>query len=522
MFLNGTKTTWLLLAVSALGGLVLFFVPMHWGARVLGQDSSFYVGAARELAHGRGLVVPDRAGGFVPLIHYPPLLPFLLSLGRWSKVDPWTVDRWLNSVLFSANILLTGLTVKRFSPSAWLPVTAALLAITSVGMLKLHSIADSEPIFVCCCLLGINGFCAYLQMNQRTPLVLASIAVALGCLDRYAGLSMIPVGLILTFSHRAKPMRGRLDDAIIFTMISAAPISAWITRNAVLYHNATNRTMQWHPPDAQAFAGAFATFVDWFVPSSYSQFTKTAVGGSALLVLLIVMSTWLTRNYHRSDRPGGPSANGGALRSVLIVTLCCYCGFVLIARTLFDGGINFDERILLPVFILGAMLFLIVADDVMKNRGRIAIVTRSLVFAYILVSAGRCTVWLRTAYAQGFGDYNVPPWRGSATIEWVAAEGMQIPLFSNDSQGIYFWTGRSIDEIPATGNALGSRFRDLDELAPVFAKSDGVLVYFYHPMTPANQFPSQTEIVRKLHLVAVHQFPDGVIYRSANADLTQP
>ncbi len=344
---------------------------------MLGQDSSFYVGAARELAHGRGLVVPDRAGGFVPLIHYPPLLPFLLSLGRWSKVDPWTVDRWLNSVLFSANILLTGLTVKRFSPSAWLPVTAALLAITSVGMLKLHSIADSEPIFVCCCLLGINGFCAYLQMNQRTPLVLASIAVALGCLDRYAGLSMIPVGLILTFSHRAKPMRGRLDDAIIFTMISAAPISAWITRNAVLYHNATNRTMQWHPPDAQAFAGAFATFVDWFVPSSYSQFTKTAVGGSALLVLLIVMSTWLTRNYHRSDRPGGPSANGGALRSVLIVTLCCYCGFVLIARTLFDGGINFDERILLPVFILGAMLFLIVADDVMKNRGRIAIVTRS-------------------------------------------------------------------------------------------------------------------------------------------------
>ena len=111
---NGKNYTAIgLLLGIAIIGFISILLATSWGAGVT-PDATFYLQGAQNIADGLGYVWIDFCSGACKAItHWPPLFPFILSLGTHLDLEPLAGARWLNASLFAANILLTGLILKK-------------------------------------------------------------------------------------------------------------------------------------------------------------------------------------------------------------------------------------------------------------------------------------------------------------------------------------------------------------------------------------------------------------------------
>jgi hypothetical protein len=61
-------------------------------------------------------------------------------------IDPLVGARWVNTLLFGANIVLVGNIVREMLPNSLLaPILASFLLLTSMEMYEIHAMAISEP-----------------------------------------------------------------------------------------------------------------------------------------------------------------------------------------------------------------------------------------------------------------------------------------------------------------------------------------------------------------------------------------
>src|SRR5262245_3228670 len=135
------KTILTLALLTLLAGFAAYCV---WYATAPGAaispDSTSYIGAARSLLAGKGLMV---RGG--PLMHYPPLTSTLLAAGGLFGPDPAEVARGLNALLLGASVFLMGYAIHRTTGAvvtAWL---GAALVLAAIDIVEVHTWAWSEP-----------------------------------------------------------------------------------------------------------------------------------------------------------------------------------------------------------------------------------------------------------------------------------------------------------------------------------------------------------------------------------------
>ncbi|MHB8136013.1 MAG: ArnT family glycosyltransferase [Anaerolineaceae bacterium] len=181
----------LILAFSMLIGatLVIYATSTNLG---ISPDSAVYIGVARNLMHGNGLVMPMI---FEPLTHYPPLFPILLTPAWFLNIDITIWIRVVNVLLFSSSILLIGLISKKIGILRyWIP---SLLMATNPALIEIHEFAWTEPLFIFLILLGIYFLKIYLEKNRLIFLLVASFSFSAALMTRYIGVAV--VGAFLVF-----------------------------------------------------------------------------------------------------------------------------------------------------------------------------------------------------------------------------------------------------------------------------------------------------------------------------------
>ncbi|HEX9443313.1 MAG TPA: glycosyltransferase family 39 protein, partial [Candidatus Binatia bacterium] len=192
-------------APALLAAAVIFYATA--AAVGVTPDAVVYLDAAAHLARGEGYTgfkigAPEPG----PVVHYPPLYPFVLSLGVRLGLAPPEAARFLGAALFAANTLLIGLVVFRATGSTKSSFLGAFLAATSIALIEIHSAAWSEPLFLFLALTGLFLTGAALEKNDWRALVPGALALGGAWLTRYVGAVLVAAAVLGRLLISRKPL----------------------------------------------------------------------------------------------------------------------------------------------------------------------------------------------------------------------------------------------------------------------------------------------------------------------------
>lgn len=507
-----------LLSVLALIGIMMLLFSTRWGIG-LSPDSSTYIAAARNLLNGRGLSVLSGDGEPIPMIRFPPLFPALLALMGTLGIDPLNGARWLNTFFFAANILLVGLVIYRYTRSSlFTSMLGSFLMLSSTHMLKIHSMAWTEPAFIFFGLFGLFLMAAYLERPRLILLLACSLPIALAFLTRYLGLALVTSGLLGIFFFSRQASYRRSIASIIFAGLTCFPMALWIRRNVYVAGRATGRKMVFHVIGSGHVNSALSTLSTWlFAPlvPGVGQGVLLQVGATsvlALIILLLLREKKLTGNV-RTNHPV-------AKMLPLLATFICSYGILLaVSISFFDAQTPLDDRILSPIYTSGLILFLCLGHKAMTTRRgnhAIGIFTIVLCIALAASYAARATTWVIRMHTDGQG-YASRAWRDSEIMERIRNLPSGTPIYSNGADAIYLLTGRPASMLPANADPAslqinGSYMDELIRMKHLLAKKDGVLVYL-NAIAWRRYLPSETKLKEQLTLRLLTRGVDGSIYK---------
>ena len=511
------------IAVMALVGMASLAAATRWGIGIT-TDSMTYIGVARNLLSGLGFTELYPDGTTIPLTHYPPLFPALLAILGVVGMEPSIAARWLNTLLFGANILLVGLAIKRIiRDSIWLPVFGSCLMLTSRVVLHIHSYAWTEPAFIFFALLGFLLLGAYLENSRLLFLVSSSGVIALAFLVRYPGLALVATGVVGILLLSKKGRHERIVDALGFGVISSVPLALWVAKNSWVADSATGREIVFHPFGLSHVMEALRTFSIWLLPAripapmrvSFLVLVVIGIVSSSLLMLRLQrrlgLRTFVKPFVHRMPY-------FVRLLAIFVVTY----GFLLVGSISFaDAETPLDDRILSPVYVSAVVFILYCVGELLRNPMRtrpvrVAVFVLCALFAAMYLRRG--TSWVAHGYNEGWGLAS-KTWQQSEILQDVRALPPDTQIFSNGHDVIFFLTGRPAWRIP---NRINPNVRQVNssyssqllEMRDRLERDRGVLVYFRSFLRWYQ--PTEEELEDELQLRALTQRADGAIYEAGS------
>lgn len=491
---------------------ILFVTPYGVGTS---PDSVSYINGARYLAAGNGVGVMERLLT-LPMTHRPPLYSILLASVGMTGVDVMVGARWLQAILFAANLFLFGWLAYRASGRLWLAAAGAFLLLASAVMLIIHAHAWSEGLFLFLSLLTVVILERHLEEEGGwKTLALAAIVTGLACLTRYAGLPLIAMGSLGVLLFGCYSFWRRVGGALVFGALSVLPLALWLARNQFVVGTATNRTFAFHPIGRRHLWQALYTASGWLqIPSEAPDVLRIvlwlAIGAAAGGLIY-----WRSRRRKRM-------ASIPAFIWLFAIFVALYTLFLLMSISFLDANTPLDDRILSPVYVSGLLLIIFLAGEAIRMAGdsrRVAVSAvvgvplALLAVAYVTHSAS----WVTESRAQGLG-YSSPQWQQSPLIAEVYSLPADTIIYSNAPEVIELLAKRPATPLPRQMEAMtqtenADYEQEVAAMKETLEGGEGVVVFFNVLDRPVM---TTEELHRNVSLHALAQVPDGVIYGADN------
>jgi 4-amino-4-deoxy-L-arabinose transferase-like glycosyltransferase len=479
----------------------------------LSPDSRAYLQAARFILQGKGICNINGNGDVVPLTHFAPLYPILLA-AFGAGADPLDRARALGIVVFGLNIVLGGCIVfRQTGKSALAGIIGSIIVAVSFDLLRVHAMAWSEPAFITFMLAGFLLTATYLNTLKMRWLIAGACALAAAFLMRYSGASiLLAVGLIVLL-WPGRRIRKRVIDSIIFGVISVLPMVIWILRNKLKAHDATDRTIAFHPPNWHDIQVSLITFVSWFVPVEVKTLNVAIVIG-AITILAIVLGALLAWRHETAKQSDVP------LQALLPIFAVVYLGFLLFSVSFVDAHTPLDYRILSPLYIT---LVLWVASLALrwifhdKNPLGARMMMAILLAGFIGSHIGRSAIWARATSKEGIG-FGAKVWRDSPTLAWIKALPPNTLLYSNAPDLIDFRTSRFAKPVPKLMDPITRKPEKtyvpyLKGLRDDLTARGGYIVWFKTRSASRWYLVTEKQLKKDLSLQAAQTFADGNVYQ---------
>jgi Dolichyl-phosphate-mannose-protein mannosyltransferase len=467
-------------------------------------DSTIYIDAARHLRAGDGFVALDGHRGAVPVTQYPPLYPALLALFGLACGDPLTAARPLHALLFGANVLLVGLLIRKAtgaSPAP--PPVGSLLAATSVDLLRIHTVAISEPLFLFLMTLSLYLLAGYARSRNWARLWLCSGLMGLALLTRYAGAALVAAAALHLWRRPGRPRSRAYRDVAIALGAGILPVASWIVRNVFVAGDAVRRSPALHSPSRERLGEALLTASGWLLPGSWLPELREGLM-IALCILAIggairygrgrastMSATATTPTTSAAPGPDGPPA----VISVLTGFLIAYAAMLLASISFVDANTPLDDRILAPAFV-AALVIGVTAVARWLDAPRLGRSLRTGVLAAILLFTTsyliRAATFVSRVRQDGQG-YASRVWTGSPLVARVRLLSPGVRVYSNAADAIQFLAERPADPPPpridpGTRRINGQFEAGIAQVRQELIGGSAVLVWFdavdwrwYHP-----------------------------------------
>ncbi|HOS64081.1 MAG TPA: glycosyltransferase family 39 protein [Candidatus Latescibacteria bacterium] len=503
------RTGWFVVFSACIGACAFFAILwITAGGIGVSDDPIVYLETAKNLLAGNGFVVHG-----TPMTHYPPLFPLMLAGSGLGGADLLQSARFLNALLFSANVVLCSLAV-------WIATKRSLLAAAITGCLvmvllpivKWHAQVYSEPPFLMFALIAIILLAEYVRSGGGRWLYLASSAIGLTMLTRYVGAAFVPVLIAIPFFSSSRPFRVRARIAGIAALVACSPLALWLAYNLSRAQTATNRMLAFRPPQVNEVTDFIWQAEAKLLPGAPLPL-KVALffvflSGVVWCGVLLHREGFFSRRLTRSEV---------ALPLVSASFSAAYFAFLVVSISFFDhSSIRQGTRLFVPI-----LFFLLLAGIAMGwitcarlERGPVCWVLVSLASGLFLIQARDSWVFAAETHANGL-YYNSVTWRNSETIAAAKSLPPDVRIFANNVGGVSFQIGRRVSSLPSKFDygTMQKRHQFAEQLGAVckaVLDSGAVIVYFSPGWAP--HLPTHVDLETACPLPVLGRFRDGIIY----------
>lgn len=432
----------LTLGLLALSGtfLILYATPQGMG---LSDDSIAYIAGARSILAGEGYREAWLASN-QPVTHFPPGFSAVLALVGINGLDPLRGTRFVNSLIFGANIFLLGLIGWRMTKSKMAGIILAALFLVNGALFRVHTTAMSEPLYI---FFTLAAFLAFSQYSiQQLPagysikwLILTAILTAFAYLTRYAGLALFATVLVSLFIFH-ETWKNRLTNAGIFLAGFLPFVFAWGIRNRLLTDNATNRQLVFHPITEENIQLGLSNFAAFVLP--VEAWRRALVNVQNLFsilpaVIFIVLLGWvIIKGSKKFFKPAVETPE--ILSFIGVLYIFGYLASILASMTLFDASTKFQLRILAPVYV-SLLIVLVYFGYWLWHRQKVLTILFSFfIFSLSLYGFSDTLIQLRKG-GQGYASFQ---WFDSQAMDFLDQLPDGVRIYSNQVGPVYLYTER--------------------------------------------------------------------------------
>lgn len=511
-------SVWLLLGVLAVGAGWVFSITRHGAG--MSPDSAIYVATAESLVSGNGLTVPFGDSPGQPLVHFPPFYPLTLAVMGWMGIDIRLAARLLNAMLLAGTTLLLAATLHLTSRDPRKTILGATLLILSPVVLKIFSMAWSEPLFLFFTLGSFLSLLVGAAKDARILIFTSAILAGLAALTRYAGIAILMAGTGALFIIGSSGLRAKIRDAGSYFVAGFAPLSLWFLRNLYVAGEAVNREVSIHPITRGHLWQAIETFAGWlFLPVEFPGRLK-----AVFLLVFLSIASWVL--FWLFFRPSGRAVEEQVSEirertylKMIAVYVSVYALFLIASITFVDANTPLDDRILSPLFILGFLVVAFMLSSLWERAGlqpwtRRLLAITLVVFAVVALQAS--ARWSLRALNHGLG-FNHTQWRNSSLLASLEMFDENATIYSNSPEAIYIHTKRSAYGLPRSINKVNSDenelfMQEMELMRTRLQDHEGLLVYFSGIRSDA--WLNAGELVKATGLDLLSAHPEGAIYSS--------
>jgi 4-amino-4-deoxy-L-arabinose transferase-like glycosyltransferase len=489
--LSKSTLTIILIVIIALVGSVMVFYSTVWGPWVY-SDSTEYIVSARNLIQGHGLGLYGPSGAFHPLSLHPPFYSLVLAFFGLFGADLVTTARWIDIILFGSTILVLGLSIYAFTKSALLSIISSLLFMSMPVVVDVFSGAMSEPLFL---FTGLTSLCLillYIKSNRTALLYISGATAGLSLLTRYSGVAFILTGICILLIFEHKPWGKRVLDVLIYGFLSCLPTIAWFIWLRVYALGARSYPVHINLGEQLTKFKLAAMEILWsWIPftSLLPRYTYNLARNILVIftLLLLVLVLLVVRKMQKNKQQVLDTGNGLILGVVLLILAAAYL-FVLVFSSIFTSPPpDLISRTFLPVQLAGLLaIFSLILFIIRPWKFARWLYIIPMVFALgISISYLHDTADLVSRYHQEGAGYTGSAWKNAAIFKLVEQLPGNIPIISNESAAVLFFTGRPAydvseltDQIP---QPIANRYGDdpADPAQRAFRENGAALVLFY-------------------------------------------
>lgn len=338
----------LLLALPGLIGFFLLCFSTRSGFGV-SPDSVQYLYAARSIAEGQGVrdLYDDQGKG--PYTHAPPAFPAVVAVAAAAfGEDPFLrAGSWLNRLLFALGAFVLGWSIERITRSMKIALVAGLFVLCGVDWFSIHEMIWTEPMYFLTSYLGLWYLSSAISTGSRRDLWLTIGFIAVSCLTRYAGMTLLLVLWIALLWSGPETLPRRFFRASGATLLAATPLSLWMARNALLSGNPTDRGFTYHPMDGRVGKELLLTVGEFCLQVVQTKEQSCVVG--ALMIAGVVILLLIQRKAF------GRFLDSAVFPRILFLYSFVFLLFLAVSNTFFDITPLYF-RIIDPILVNGVVI----------------------------------------------------------------------------------------------------------------------------------------------------------------------
>ncbi|TDO22481.1 glycosyltransferase family 39 protein [Pedobacter duraquae] len=479
-------------------GLVILYT--NYNGVGVSPDSIVYLSTARNIATNFSFT--EYSGD--RLVDFPlgyPIFLALIKLISWT--DPLTIGPIINGLLYAVLILLADASMKVHRQfQAWNRYLILIVIAISPALLQIYAMLWSETLFLVLSLLALLLLMRYVSNPSIKKLLICCISVALACITRYAGITLVGTGLALIFFHSQLDWRNKIKHLLLFWILSVSLLCVNIIRNTLVNGTPTGS----REPGIVSLQTNFSFYTqivaNWFpnhgMPDRLVAFVVTAT--LIFFIVMMMMPIWKRYKY-------------GTVEHVCSVFVIAYTVFILGISTLTHFE-QLNNRFLTPIYVPAIIVILIWLSRSL-NKLHLSTAARKFVISIFLVGLICFNVFTVYHMIDITKNYGIPGYtdkfqKNSATALFLKKRphffDPKIPVYSNAHEAVYFLSDMKAAELPHKNDPITTnRF---------LKGSLNYLIWFYQ--TKDTDLLDSATVMAHRQIIGQYKFNDGAIFLFKN------